>query len=246
MPRNLKIHQRADRLADPVALHFLCGFRPVHLVQTFQKPLGILYDVDDPLAHVLAHNRITAALALAVDDLVVGQNGAQFLAPVDRHFDALRQTAFKQLLEYPLRPFVERRIACRYLAVPVVAEAQHFQLTLKCFDIFQCEAVGIVAGLDRILLRRQTKAVKTHRMEYVVPLHALHAADDVGRRVALRMAGMQAHPRRIREHVQRVKLRFGEVPGIGCECFVFLPYLLPFCLNTLVIVAHKIHPFSNK
>ena len=83
-------------------------------------------------------------------------------------------------------------------------------------------------------------------MKHVVALHALHAADDVGRRVALRMAGMQTDPGWVREHIQRVKLRLGKVPGIGCERLVLLPYLLPFCLNTLVIVAHKIHPFSNK
>ena len=59
---------------------------------------------------------------------------------------------------------------------------------------------------DRVLLRGQAEGVPAHRVEHVEALHARVARDDVGRRVALGVAHVEARARRVREHVEDVFL----------------------------------------
>ena len=82
--RNCKVHLRAFAAADPVPLHFLERIAPVDGVEVLQQPLGVGGDAQHPLAHRLADDREAADLALAVHDLLVGQHGAELLAPPDR------------------------------------------------------------------------------------------------------------------------------------------------------------------
>ena len=74
---------RSVAASDPVALHFLEGVAPVDLLQAAQEALGVGGDAQHPLAHRPARDRETAHFAPALDDLFVGQDGAQFLAPPD-------------------------------------------------------------------------------------------------------------------------------------------------------------------
>ena len=69
--------------ADPVALHVLDRARPVDVVEVVDQPLGVGRDPQHPLGQRHAHDRIPAALALAVDHLFIGQHGTQLGAPVD-------------------------------------------------------------------------------------------------------------------------------------------------------------------
>ena len=82
----LEIHLRAFRLPDPVPLHFLQRIGPVDGVEVGQELLGVGGDAEHPLAHRLADDGEAADLALAVDDFLVGQDGAQLGTPVDRGF----------------------------------------------------------------------------------------------------------------------------------------------------------------
>ncbi|MPM97682.1 hypothetical protein SDC9_144859 [bioreactor metagenome] len=94
------------------------------------------------------------------------------------------------------------------------------------------------SGFDRVLFGGQPEGVPAHRMKHVEALHALVAADDVGRGVAFGMTHVKAGTGRIREHIQRVIFGFvGEVDGP--ERFFHRPARLPFGLDGLKIVfAH--------
>ena len=198
----------ADRTADPVALHFLGAFRPVDFLETFEQAVSIGYDVDDPLTHVLADDREAAAFALAVDDFIVGENCTKLFTPVDRHIDTFGQTVLKQKFEDVLRPFVIGRIAGRDLLFPVIGKADVLQLVGEECDILLGESFRMVSGVDRILLRRKTEGVKSHRMQDVVAFHPLFTGNDIRCRIAFRMADMQALSGRIREHIENIILWF--------------------------------------
>ena len=103
---------RTDRFADPVTLYFFGGFRPVDLIEIFQKSFRISRDIDDPLLHVLTDDRIAASFRLAVDDFIISQDAAQFFTPVYRHLYAARIAIKEQLFEDPLSPLVVFRITC--------------------------------------------------------------------------------------------------------------------------------------
>ena len=80
---HFKKHLCAFRAAYPVALGLLDGVAPVDGVETVEQALGIGRHAQTPLAHLLLLHGITAALRDSVDDLVVGQHGAQCGTPVD-------------------------------------------------------------------------------------------------------------------------------------------------------------------
>ena len=77
--------------ADPVALHVLDRARPVDVFEVVEQPLGVGGDAQHPLGQRHADDRVPAALALAVDDFLVRQHGAQLRAPVDRHLGPVGQ-----------------------------------------------------------------------------------------------------------------------------------------------------------
>ena len=88
----------------------------------------------------------------------------------------------------------------------------------------------MLAGLDGVLFRRQAEGVKAHRVQHAPPSHPLKAADDVRRRVPLRMPHMQPRAAGIREHIESVELlprrHFG-----SAESLVLCPVLLPLGLD---------------
>ena len=193
-----------DRTADPVALHFLGAFRPVDRLKTFQQTVCVSYDIDDPLTHVLADDRITAAFALAVDDFIVGEDGSEFLTPVDRHVDTFGKSVFKEKLEDVLGPFVIGRITGGDLLRPVIGKTDVLQLVGEESDVLLRESFRMVAGIDGILLGRKSESVKSHRMQDVVAFHPLFTGNDIRCRIAFRMADMQALAGRIREHIENI------------------------------------------
>src|SRR5262249_55612450 len=91
------------------------------------------------------------------------------------------------------------------------------------------------AGVDRVLLGGQAVGVPSHRVQDVEAVHALEAAQDVGRGVAFRVADVQPGPARVGEHVEDVELGLTggrETAGVGCaERLVRLPELLPPTLD---------------
>ena len=179
------------------------------------------------------------ALAAPLLDFLVGEDGAEVGRPVDRGFvdegeadgiDLLAGPAFRlqlgdglglagflvevrrvQLQEDPLGPADVSGIGGGDLAVPVVAEAERLQLALEGRDVGDGGDRRVLAGLDRVLLRGQAERVPAHRVEDVVALAALGAADDVGGGVAFGVADVEAGTGGVREHVEDEELRAGGI-----------------------------------
>ena len=107
--------------ADPVLLHGQHALGPVaaELLHVVQQPVGVLGDLEVPLVQRLLGHRGAAALAGAVNDLLVGQHGLVLGAPVDRVVLAVGQAAFVEALEQPLGPAVVLRIGGVQPAGPV-------------------------------------------------------------------------------------------------------------------------------
>ena len=76
-------HLGALGLAYPIALHFLEGIGPGELVEAVEEASGIGRDAKLPLGHLLLLHGEAAAHREAVLDFVIGQHGAEALAPVD-------------------------------------------------------------------------------------------------------------------------------------------------------------------
>ena len=96
----------------------------------------------------------------------------------------------------------------------------------------------MLAGLDRVLLRRQAERVPAHRMQHVEAAHPLVARDDVRRGVALRMSDVQPGAARVRKHVEHVKLRLRRIEaglaGIRrVKAGVLVPETLPLRLDLI-------------
>jgi hypothetical protein len=85
-------------------------------------------------------------------------------------------------------------------------------------------------------LGRKAEAVPAHHAQHVEAHHALGTRDDIGRRVALRVADVEAVTRRIREHVEHVVLRPGAIRR-GQERLFLVPVLLPLLIDRLVVEA---------
>ena len=233
-----EVDKRTGRLADPVALHLLDAVGPVERVEILEETLGVLGDLEHPLAHGLADDRMVAALGASVNDLLVRQDRTEGGTPVHRHFGNIGEALLVELLKDPLRPLVVLRIRRIDLAVPVVAEAERADLLAEAVDVLLRGDGGVRARLDGILLGRKAEGVPAHRMEDVKAPHALVAAEDVRRRVPLGMPHVKPGARRIRKHVEAVELLALAV-RVRLEGLVFEPVLLPLLLDGReIIVAH--------
>jgi hypothetical protein len=140
------------------------------------------------------------------------------------------------LQEDPLRPAHVFGIGGGDFAVPIVGEAERFELAAEVLDVGGGGDRRVLAGLDGVLLGGQAERVVAHRVEHVVAGHALVAADDVGGGVTFRVADVQAGAARVGKHVEHVVFRLGgievRVAGTrGAEGFFGLPALLPFGLE---------------
>ena len=91
---------------------------------------------------------------------------------------------------------------------------------------------GGVSGLDRVLFRRQAEGVEAHRVQHALAVHPREAADDVGRRVPLRMPHVQPAAAGIREHVEHVQLLAARRRHLRrLERLVLVPVALPLGLD---------------
>ncbi|MPM26149.1 hypothetical protein SDC9_72650 [bioreactor metagenome] len=234
---------RTFRTSDPVPLHLLDALRPIHQFQIIQQAFCISSDFQHPLSHRFTVDRMTAAFADAVDNFFVGKNGTQCRTPVDGNFRLIGQTLFIQFCEDPLRPFVVAWIRCIDFAAPIITESKRLDLALEGFDVVLSKISRIVTGIQRILLSRQAESIPTHRMQYVKSLCAFCAGNDIRRRVAFRVAYMQALAGWVREHIQYIIFRLPALFG-RFEGTVVCPIFLPFFLDRFMRITHfQQHPF---
>ena len=145
--------------------------------------------------------------------------------------------AVEQLDERPLRPLVVVGVASLERAVPVEREADLVELLAVALDVLLGGDGGMLAGLDGILLRRKPESVVTHRVQHVVALLTFVAGVDIGGDIAQRVSHMQSRARRVREHVQHVKLRLRVVYLCLIQAGLF-PGRLPFLLYFSKVVFH--------
>ena len=220
--------------ADPVALHLLRAARPIDVVEALQQCVGVLRDLQHPLAQGPAHARKAADLGLTVDDFLVRERGAELGAPPHGQLLLIRQAAVEELLHDPLRPLVVGGVRGVDLALPVVREAEPFQLLAEALDVALRRDARVGAGFQRVLLGRQAERVPAHRVQHVEAAHALVARHDVRGRVAFGMADVQPLARRVREHVEHVVLRLRGVEAVGsAKRGLALPVGLPFRFDFL-------------
>src|SRR5712672_1475497 len=130
---------RADGFADPIALHGDDAIGPgaFEFFQIFKELIGVVSGLEEPLLDFagLDEGVFVAPAVAAVDDLLVGQDGAAFRAPVDAAFFAIGQATLEHAQKKPLIPTIVLRIAGGDFAAPVVAETEAAQHALKFVDV---------------------------------------------------------------------------------------------------------------
>ena len=222
----------ADRPADPVALHLQHLARPcaLELVQVIEQSVGVVGDLEVPLGQLLLLDDGPAALARAVDDLLVREHRLVVGAPVDRALTAVRQTALVHLLEQPLVPLVVVGVGCVQPARPVERDAVGVHARDLLLDVLVRPLAGVRPALDGRVLSRQSEGVPPDRMQYVVAAMAPEPGDDVAVEVVLRVPHVQV-ARRVREHRQHVLPRPQITFVAGAERIVLGPAGLPLRLD---------------
>ncbi len=207
----LTLHREVDlqplAAADPVALH---GFHRVgparQRVQAVQQFLRVVSDLQEPLRNLAFLHHRAGAPAAAVDHLLVGQHGLVDRVPVHHRVLAVGQALFQQPGEHQLFPAVVVRAAGGELAGPVDGVAQRFQLAAHVVDVGVGPLRRCRVVLDGGVFGRQAERVPAHRLQHVLALHALVAADDVADGVVAHVAHVQ-RAGRVRQHRQAIELR---------------------------------------
>ena len=129
-------------------------------------------------------------------------------------------------------------VAGAHLAVPIVAETDFIHLFTVAVDVLFRGDGRMCTCLDGILLSRKSVGIVAHRMKHVETLQSFITSVDIRCDVSKRMPHMQASTRRIREHVQHIKLRL-IVVNINMIDLVFTPIFLPFFLDFFKIIFHN-------
>ena len=117
---HLELNLCAFGLADPVALHFLEAIGPVKFPEVIEEPFGVGGDFKHPLPHETAFHRVTGVDIFSIFDFLVGEDGAECWAPIDRDIGEVCEPFFVKAEEHPLRPFVVVRRGGVDFARPVV------------------------------------------------------------------------------------------------------------------------------
>jgi hypothetical protein len=99
------------------------------------------------LAQAAALDREAADLGFAVDDFLVGQDGAQFRAPPDGPLVDVREAAAEELQEDPLGPADVARVGGVDLALPVIAKPSALICRRKFVMLFCVLLAGCVPVL---------------------------------------------------------------------------------------------------
>ena len=93
------------------------------------------------------------------------------------------------------------------------------------------------AGANGVLFGRQPEGVPSHRVQHLRAGHAPVTADDVGGRVSLGMAHMQAVTGGVGEHVEDIELVASGFERAGVKGLVLVPVGLPVGLDTGGVVT---------
>jgi hypothetical protein len=161
-------------------------------------PAGQLTELCPRLPAGVGRARGHSPPCLELGDQLADRPGAPLL---------LVEPAIEDLQEDPLGPPVEPGIAGRELAPGVVPETQPEQLSAYVPDVVLRADRRVLAGADRVLLRREPERVVAERVQHGAAGHAQEPARRVGADVTERVPDVQANPARVREEVEDVGLR---------------------------------------
>ena len=233
-------HLGALGAADPVALHRQHALGPVleqrHVVQ---QALRVVGDLEVPLRQHAALDQRAAALAVAVDDLLVREHRLVDRAPVDGRLVLVREPALEQQQEDPLRPAVELGLGGRQLARPVDRPAHALHLLADRHDVLVRDDARGTAFADRRVLGRQAERVVAHRVQHSEPVPAALVTERIADRVVLDVPHVQV-ARGVRQHLEHVLHARGVLPRLGVrsdEGLGVVPDLLPLGLDRGWVVA---------
>ena len=220
-----KAHQEALGAADPVALHQPDLVRPaVERIQRGEQVVGIVGDLQEPLAQLALLHQRARAPAAPVDHLLIGEHGVVNRVPIDLALLAVHQPLIEEIDEQLLLLRVIFRIAGGDLAAPVQRQAHALELAAHGVDILIGGCLGMDPALQRGVLRRHAEAVPSHRVQDIVALGPSVARDHISHGVIAHMAYMDASGR-IWEHLQNIVFRprfvlfravdFGVIPDLA-------------------------------
>jgi hypothetical protein len=228
------------RAADPVALHGQHALRPgLELRHVVEKPVRIGGDAEEPLLQGARLDLPAAALAVAVDHLLVREDGLIVRAPVDYRVLAIRESSLEELQEEPLRPVVVAGLGGRELATPVDRPAEPLHLLADRGDVAVRHVPRMAALANCRVLSGKAERVVADRPQDGEAPPAADVRNDVSERVVEHVAHVQLAGR-IREHLEHVRVPMGCVLGRGVgndESAFALPFGLPLDLDRLGIVA---------
>ena len=202
----LEDHLGAGGAADPVALLGLDPVDEVHRVQTVNELLGVLGDLQHPLALFLPDDGGAAALAHALHHLLVGQHTLAGGTPVHRHGGLIGQAVLVQLEEDPLGPLVVAGVGGVHHPVPVEGVAQHMELAGEVGDVVPGHLSGVDVVFDGEVLGGQTESVIADGEQHIIAVHPLLPGDHVHGGVRPGMAHVQAGGGGIGELHQAIEL----------------------------------------
>ena len=234
--------------ADPVALDRLRPLRPLAAGRqlVLEQLVGVRGRLEEPLRHVPQLDERAAALAVAVDDVLVRDHRLVVRAPVDRRFLPVREPFLVELQEQPLRPAVEARVVRGDLAVPVDRPAEPLHLRADGGDVPLGDLARMAALADRRVLGRQAERVPAHRAHDPPAAAAADVRLDVAHRVVEDVAHVHAVAGRVRQHLELVPVAVVRAasPGSGfvdVEGLRVLPDALPLRLDRLRVVPVVVH-----
>ena len=231
-------HARAFAASDPVALHRDDALGPIdQVVHVVQQPLGVVGDLVEPLRQVAALHHRAAALARALDHLLVRQHRLVVRAPVDRRVLPVGQALGEEPREQPLGPAVVGGVARVEPPGPIERHPHALERGRLLLDVGVGPLLRGNTALDGRVLRGQAERVPTDRMQHVVAAHRLVAGHRVAAAERLGMAHVQV-ARGVREHVERVEPGPGIVRILGRAVQTLVgPHLLPLRLDLGCVVA---------
>ncbi len=222
--------------SDPVGLHELDLLGPLDRRQVVQETLGVVGGAEVPLLEVLLGDVAAAAPAVPLLDLLVGEDRLAARAPPLLARPPIGEPALVHEEEEPLRPAVVVRQAAGDLARPVERQADHVHLAVVVGDVALGRHPWVHAHLEGVVLGREPERVPAHRVQHVVPAHAVITRHDVGGHVIAAVPHGEPVPGGIREEVEAVELglcrRVGRAVGVA-----LLPEALPPGLDLLRVVA---------
>ena len=232
------------RAADPVALHRDDVVGPVDVAQVLEQAVGVLRDPEQPLLELAGLDERAAALAVAVDDLLVGQDGLIVRTPLDRGLLAVGEAALEELEEDPLGPAVVAGLVRAELARPVDRDPPLPELALERGDRARGRLPRVLARLDRVVLGGQPERVVAHRVQDPRAVAAPEVGDRVADRVGLEMPHVRLAAR-VGQHLQHVRRRplvrlVRDLPGA-----LALPDRLPARLDRARVVAALAHEVAE-